>query len=68
MMIFYVAEKLIPTLHFRIPFLMKYVVSKKLQNVSQLEKALEVLKEIGESDISEKDFEKHIGVNKILYI
>jgi len=47
---------------------MKYVVSKKLQNVSQLEKALEVLKEIGESDISEKDFEKHIGVNKILYI
>ena len=72
MMLFSLAEKLIPQLNFRIPLLVKYILSKELHHVAQIEKAIEYLKAKGDAELSDKEFEKHIGVlnitNKIYYI
>jgi len=71
-MLFSLAEKLIPQLNFRIPLLVKYILSKELHHVAHIEKAIEYLKAKGDAELSDKEFEKHIGVlnitNKIYYI
>ena len=62
MVLFSVSEKLTPSLNFRIPLLLKYILTKRLSHASQIDKAIEVLKEKGESDLSDQEFEKLIGV------
>ena len=66
MVLFSIAEKLTPSLNFRIPLLLKYILSKKLSNDSQIVKAMEVLKEKGDSELSEEDFEKLIGIGIVI--
>ena len=57
-----IAEKLPVSLNFRLSLLLKYTLSGKLQDPHQLDFAIKYLKDQGEKDISDKDFEENVGV------
>ena len=62
LIIYLIAEKLPPAFNFRIPLLIKYTLNKKIVNPHQLDMAIKYLKEQGENDFCEKDFEEMTGV------
>lgn len=46
----------------RVPILLKYATSKTLIESHQIDRAIEFLKEKGDLDLTEEEFEKKIGV------
>lgn len=58
----FIAEKLPVTLNSRLGLLLKYVLSGKLHDNHQIEYALKVLKDLGDKQITDKEFEEAAGV------
>lgn len=49
--------------------MLKYAVSKKLIDAHQIDKAIEFIKEKGDFDLTEQEFESNVGVSiNIKYI
>ncbi len=57
-----VAEKIGVAYNHRLPLVLKYVLSKKMFNPSQIDTCVEFVKEKGDLPLSEEEFEKKVGV------
>ena len=61
-MLVLVAEKLNPTYNHRLPLLLKYVISKEIPTSHQLDVAVDYLKSMGESPITDEEFKAKVGI------
>ncbi len=57
-----IAEKMKDTYNHRLPLVLKYVLDKKLLNPSQIDTCVEFVKEKGDLQLTEEEFEKRVGV------
>jgi len=64
--LFVLASKLNTAYNHRVPLLLKYATAKKLVDAHQIDKAIEFLKEKGDLDLTEQEFETKVGV-RIIY-
>jgi hypothetical protein len=60
--VLFIAEKLPVSLNSRLGLLLKYALSGQMQNTQQIEFAMKYLKEQGDKDITDKQFEESVGV------
>ncbi len=61
-----IAEKLNPAYNHRLPLLIKYALTEKLLDPHQLDAAIEFIKEKGEQNIEEEEFEKNVGIGVVI--
>ena len=60
--VYLIAEKLPVSLNFRLNLLLKYTLSCKLHDPHQLDFTIKYLKDLGEKNIVDKEFEENVGV------
>lgn len=62
--LFVLASKLNTAYNHRVPLLLKYILSKKLTEAHQIDRAIELIKEKGDLDLGDKEFEEKVGVSE----
>ena len=67
-MVLFIAEKLPVSLNSCLGLLLKYALSGQMTNTQQIEFAMKYLKEQGDKNINDKQFEESVGVKLILII
>lgn len=60
--LFVLASKLNAAFNHRVPLLLKYTTAKKLVDAHQIDRAIEFIKEKGDLELTEQEFETKVGV------
>ncbi len=66
--LFMLASKLNPAYNHRVPLLIKYVTAKKLVDSHRIDTAIELVKEKGDLELTEQEFETRLGVRRIFFL